>query len=125
MGYKDPAKQREYQRLRAACIRTVTLIQLGACSKCGSNSDLELHHVDPALKISHNVWSWSLAKRKAELQKCIVLCELCHRAHHVQKYHALRRHGTSTMYRLGCRCYECKQSHNKRMRDYNALKLTV
>jgi hypothetical protein len=39
---------------------------------------LELDHVDPALKVSHRVWSWARERREAELAKCQVLCHDCH-----------------------------------------------
>ncbi len=45
---------------------------------CGSWDELEVDHVDPALKISHSIWSWSLERRLAELAKCVVRCRACH-----------------------------------------------
>jgi hypothetical protein len=41
---------------------------------------MEVDHIDPALKVSHRVWSWSPPRRAAELAKCRVLCGVCHLA---------------------------------------------
>jgi hypothetical protein len=40
------------------------------------------HHFDPFDKVAHRVWSWTPAKRDAELAKCIILCRRCHQDHH-------------------------------------------
>jgi hypothetical protein len=41
--------------------------------------NLELHHLDPEAKTSHKIWSWSPAKLRRELDKCIALCRDCHK----------------------------------------------
>lgn len=61
-----------------------------ACEKCGSPGNLEIHHLDPAIKISHVIWSWSEERRDAELEKCIVLCTVCHHDLHAEG--ARKRH---------------------------------
>jgi hypothetical protein len=50
------------------------------CVKCGSVDDLELDHIDPALKVTNSIWSWSKAKQETELAKCQVLCSICHKS---------------------------------------------
>jgi hypothetical protein len=51
----------------------------GPCVDCGSWERLELDHEDPAQKVSNQVWSWSDAKRTAELAKCKPRCYWCHK----------------------------------------------
>lgn len=50
-----------------------------SCIVCGSEERLEIHHRDPKLKVSHNIWSWTEDKRLVELAKCDVLCHNCHK----------------------------------------------
>lgn len=57
------------------------------CSNCGYSkclAALEFHHPDPSVKESKIIGSTaSLAKQRAEAQKCVLLCANCHReAHH-------------------------------------------
>lgn len=78
MPYKDPGRQRKYQRERNARIRREWLQENGPCAQCGNAENLNVDHVDPETKISHNVWSWSKSRREAELAKCQVLCQVCH-----------------------------------------------
>lgn len=49
------------------------------CDKCGSADRLELHHRDPETKLSHKIWSWAESRRRAEIAKCVVLCNACHK----------------------------------------------
>jgi 5-methylcytosine-specific restriction endonuclease McrA len=51
----------------------------GPCALCGGTTSLQVDHLDPAKKVSHNVWSWSEPRRLAELTKCRVLCSECHK----------------------------------------------
>ena len=86
------------------------------CEKCGSSDELELHHVDPSTKLSHNIWSWSEESRNKEVEKCIVLCRSCHQKYHKEKNikHGIKR------YQKGCRCDVCRKaksiSNAKRIR---------
>jgi len=56
----------------------------GRCAICGYDrcmAALEFHHVDPARKafqVSSNGVTRSLARARAEAQKCILLCSNCH-----------------------------------------------
>ena len=50
-----------------------------SCVKCGSIERLELDHIDRSTKIDHNIWSWSEARRNAEIAKCQILCYVCHK----------------------------------------------
>ena len=99
MPYADPARAKEYwrvygkaweaahrternerTRLRAARTRA-EFFEGKSCVRCGSVDRLELDHIDASTKVSSNIWSWSPAKREAEIAKCQVLC----RPHHIEK----------------------------------------
>lgn len=86
--YKGPFKSREehneyHRKYKAA--RRAEWFEGKVCVKCGSDQDLQMDHIDEDTKdsrirtVNHNVFSWSKAKRDAELAKCQVLCEPCHR----------------------------------------------
>jgi hypothetical protein len=77
--YKDPARQLEYQRRWITARRRTALDSFGnRCVECGSSSDLQFHHRNPAEKLSHRIWSWSQPRIRAELSKCVLLCAACH-----------------------------------------------
>lgn len=81
----------------------------GACEQCGSTTDLEVDHIDPATKLYNpgQVWTARAEIREAELAKCQVLCKSCH----LEKSwgHQMHVHGTRAMYtKHKCRCEECR-----------------
>lgn len=79
MPYKSRAAQRAYQREWCAKRRAHYVEKHGGkCIKCGSMRKLEFDHKDPREKISHKIWSWSIARIEAELEKCQLLCQRCH-----------------------------------------------
>jgi hypothetical protein len=87
------------------------------CAIGGGDDGLEIHHTDRATKESHRVWGWSTARREAELAKCAVVCRWCHQEHHAQERRR-NPHGTTSAYRRGCRCVQCRAHHAARLRDY-------
>lgn len=104
MPFKSPEVQREYQRKWIAKRREEFFADKD-CSKCGSMTNLELHHLDPAIKEDNSIWSWSKVRREAELAKCIVLCNKCHNGVHAAI------HGSIAMYNHhGCRCAPCRDA---------------
>jgi hypothetical protein len=108
--------QREYQRKWAAA-RRAKYAEGQECARCGSADSLEMHHVDPEQKVSHNIWSWAAARLEAELAKCEWLCAPCHREHHGAP---LRKHGLVAYERRGCRCDVCKAAKAEKNRRYRA-----
>lgn len=62
----------------------------GPCAVCGSTLNLEIDHIDPALKDPRlrkttrkandqaYLWAWPIEAQNAELAKCQVLCMDCH-----------------------------------------------
>jgi hypothetical protein len=79
MPYKDKEKQLAYQREWIARQRREWIDANGPCVLCGSHQRLEVDHIDPSVKVTHNIWSWSRERRKKELVKCRVLCYECHK----------------------------------------------
>jgi 5-methylcytosine-specific restriction endonuclease McrA len=77
MGYSDPEMQKKYNREWYAR-RRASWFANRSCVDCGAADDLQLDHVDPSQKVSHRVWSWSQARREAELAKCVARCGDCH-----------------------------------------------
>lgn len=111
MPYRDPEAQREYQR-RWMAERRAAALEGKTCARCGdADGPFDFHHVDPAEKLTHNVWSWSAKRREAELAKCVVLCRDCHVDHHgeLRRQVAERRNpcGTYAAYKRGCKCAAC------------------
>lgn len=112
MPYKDPEKQRQYQREWCAK-RRAEYLRGKSCIICSSTENLEVDHIDPSSKISHNVWSWSEARREEELDKCQILCQV----HHFEKTAAaVIKHGTLSRYRDGCDCDDCSEGAKEAMR---------
>lgn len=69
------------------------------CVICGSTEDLELDHIDPNTKnlkrIGDIIWHWSEERRNAELAKCQVLCEVCHKEKSAKHRDGMKARGTS------------------------------
>jgi len=68
---------KRYHARRKEAIETLG----GKCSACGSRDSLHIDHIDPQTKsfgIS-KLWSVSYKKYQAELSKCQLLCEDCHK----------------------------------------------
>ena len=111
--------KREYQRLWVARNREAYL-RGKVCAECGATTDLEVDHIDPALKLTHRVWSWSATRRAAELAKCQVLC----RTHHAQKTRQEQSgpdHGTAAAWHVRrCRCDTCREWKRLSAQDYRA-----
>lgn len=86
MPYKDPSKQSSYQNEWLKNRRLKWLVENGPCIRCGSAEDLQVDHIDAGAKVTHRVWSWSNARRAAELAKCQVLCRSCHSRKTAESY---------------------------------------
>jgi len=107
MGHTPETRRRAY--LKMVNLRREWFSKNGPCKACGSWDDLELDHVDPNSKIEHKVWSWSEARRHAELAKCQALCYSCHKKKSAMEC-ATAQHGSISKYNGGCRCNSCRQA---------------
>ncbi len=114
MPYKDKARRFAYQSGWVQKRRLKWLEENGPCAKCGASGNLEVDHLDPELKISHRIWSWSEKRREEELKKCQILCGSCH-LKKTAEWRASRirpeeMHGTCTGYmKYKCRCEKCRE----------------
>lgn len=116
--YKDPGRQREYQRVWLANRRAEYFADK-VCVRCGKDKHLDIDHVDPMQKVSHRIWAWSRKRREAELAKCQVLCRDCHNAKTaIDMGWQPGVHGASQVYSKGCRCEVCRESHRQRMKEW-------
>lgn len=123
MPYKDPEKQREYQRQWMAD-RRAEWFSGKSCVDCGSTEALELDHVDPTIKIDHKVWSWSLERREAELAKCEARCHEHHTAKTYNQRSDRASHGSPSMYQNHrCRCAECRKWKRESDQKYKSRRV--
>ena len=122
---RDPVAYREYMRdymrKRYARVRVEAIARLGGqCVRCGAVELLEFDHVDPKFKIKEiTALFYKAADRfEAEILKCQLLCEACHKAKtlvDLGKKPAAGTHGTLSAYRY-CKCDLCraaKSAHNQ------------
>lgn len=119
MGHTPVSRAAALARLQQR--RREWLQENGPCKICGSWDRLEVDHVEPAAKSetlkryhTNSIWSWSGARRIAELAKCQALCESCHKKKHQS------RHGSDNRYATGCRCEACRSAHADRIRAYRS-----
>lgn len=62
------------------------LRKVSGCADCEApDGRLEHHHVDPATKryVVSGMYACSLCTLEEELEKCVVLCDSCHKKRHV------------------------------------------
>ena len=111
---KDPNAKRRYHREWIAKRRSQFFTDR-RCVDCGGTKELELDCRDPANNASHRIWSWSDARREAELAKYEVRCAPCRRKRLAAEQ---MRHGTRGRYEKGCRCDACKAAKARRNKEY-------
>lgn len=121
MPYTDKDQQRAFQKKWMSDRRKRWLQLHGPCA-CGSWDLLEVHHVDPAKKVDHKVWSWSKKRRDEELAKCVALCHECHQEETSARLRKPITHGTASGYRRGCRCEACTKLHSQKLKEWHRAK---
>ena len=116
--------QRRYRKRRAQVILKLG----GCCAVCGTTEDLEIDHIDRATKtynVAH-IFSANEEKFWAEISKCQLLCEKCHKEKTNRENIELglkkdHEHGTINMYITDkCRCDLCKAANKAYMQSYRA-----
>lgn len=113
MPYKDKNRQREYQRKWVADRRD-SYTSGKTCEYCGKPA--EDWHLDPSIKETHRIWSWSTDRIETELSKCVPVCKKCHQTIHNP---VTVTHGNVTMYiDHKCRCDKCREANKLRAREY-------
>lgn len=108
--------KKQYQ-LEWLAARRAAYLADKSCAVCGSTTNLEIDHIDPSKKVSHRIWSWSKARREAELAKCQILCITHHREKTALMY-TPPSHGTHSSYVHGCRCPDCRRAHREEASRY-------
>lgn len=107
-----------YMKTRYSTRRQKAIDYLGGCcSSCGSISDLEFHHADPLEKVFTIARGSSFSEERfwTEVNKCILLCDVCHKSRHAANRHP---HGDVCRYWAGCRCVECKRANREHGHNY-------
>lgn len=112
-------RRRLAENRRKVLLRAAWVEEHGPCVQCGSSESLEIDHIDPKVKVTNHVWSWSAHRRVEELAKCQVLCVACHRKKSAAAYPPIP-HGTRSRYQGGCRCDLCRQASSVDGRRYRA-----
>jgi len=99
----------------------------GVCVRCGSVDDLETDHIEnrPGKKRICDLLSGSWERLEEELAHCQLLCRKCHQKKTTREQGKVvfgERHGHRTVYRIGCRCDDCKKAQADYCREYNRHK---
>jgi 5-methylcytosine-specific restriction endonuclease McrA len=93
----------------------------GVCVRCGSTSDLQIDHKDPATKeVDLTNAGVPNGRYWKEIEKCQLLCAPCHKAKSDAEL-TTRMHGSRAMYRRGqCRCPRCRGANAGSQRQYRS-----
>ena len=124
MPYKDPNKQREYQRKYIANRKTL-FYKDKRCEECGKKDDLEPDHIVPRSISGRKkiTYSWAPSRLEIEVAKhCRILCHACHVKRHAEEMRTELVHGTDAGYKKGCKCKRCRYAHSERIRNYRLKK---
>lgn len=125
---RDIENKNRYQRKWHKDRRNEILNELGGkCAQCGSTDELEIDHIDPTLKLfkPSKIVNMGIANplRQAEIDKCQLLCNTCHKAKTIQQLTV--PHGIKG-YRRGCKCDVCRLAkHDEKQRYLNKKKLNT
>ena len=114
-------RKREFQRNWIRQRRDSWINENGPCRSCGSTENLEIDHIIPR-SIAGGMKPWLIWSRRedirlAELTKCQVLCEGCHKKKTFLEL-ATTQHGT-TMYKR-CKCEVCRKAKRDERRKQRA-----
>lgn len=105
--------KRYYQR------RTEAIEYLGEeCIDCGTTEELELDHLEPWNKTYDigKVWTYSIIKFWAEVEKCTLRCKECHKRT-TSEWRSVD-HGEGLTGKKNCRCDLCGPLKNVYMKNW-------
>lgn len=102
---KRERDRRYYLRNKEKCVQQATDIRHktleecrshlgGKCAWCGSTEDLQFDHIDPAQKLGNICKFYRKAKREKlweEVNKCQLLCKVCHHKRSNAQRHAAHK----------------------------------
>jgi hypothetical protein len=106
-----------YMKKRYHARRKLALDHLGnKCVECESTMELHFHHVDPSTKLYTIAKASSFSEERfwTEVNKCELLCNDCHVAHHASQYQC----GTPQKYWRECNCAKRTTANTEYNRDY-------
>lgn len=122
----NPEERRLYTNKYRANRRKEAISLLGnQCVECGSDTNLEFDHINPATKKA-NISSLLTSSKEnffSELSKCQLLCGNCHKRKTASEPKPIPwnkgrlTHGSSG-YTQGCRCKVCKLGERTRKGRY-------
>ncbi len=127
MGYTGQ-KKKVYQRAYLAERRAAWIDANGPCAQCGSEENLRVVHKDKKGKKmkTASIWSLRMARRKAALRYCQVMCDPCFKRkqaeEQMQTKHGKSRYRSGLVYRSNCGCEECKKGHASYQKLFRAHK---
>lgn len=114
MPYSDPEKRRSYHAEFIRKRKEKWFAENGPCALCGSDENLEVDHIDPAVKSFSVHWGMRADLLAIELSKCRALCEKCH----TQLSGDQKRKPENEVKKPKCKCEECRLARNAYAREY-------
>ena len=134
MGFKSKEEYNEYMNsyIKAQYKKRIAVAKDslgGKCALCGSIENLEFDHIDPSTKIDcvTSMHSFSQKRFEAEIDKCQLLCSLCHKEKNLMDLNvvsAKTTHGTISSYRY-CKCDLCRKAKSLYNKEYKSRKKTM
>jgi len=116
---------REYMKARYYRRRAAAIEQLGGkCVDCGSTKQLEIDHAiaaDKSFDIGKAFAGWSEVRLQAELGKCVIRCNPCHKAKSIAAGDKRTvPHGGGVSGKRNCPCDPCRARKRVYMREWEA-----
>ena len=113
---------REYQRKRARERLAMARERLGGqCVRCGATEGLQFDHIVPGSRVRKvsEATNWSLERFLAEVDKCQLLCDPCHRQKTIEAGEVRTvEHGEGKWGKRNCDCGTCRERRLEYMRNY-------
>lgn len=118
--------QRRYQLQRRIERLALARERLGGrCVRCGISDGLDFDHIVPGSKLRKisEATNWSLERFLTEVDKCQLLCRLCHIAKSAETgENGGVPHGGGKRGKRYCKCALCRAKNAEYMREYKRRK---